>query len=141
MAECKEHWCHVVGKLQRLVPVYVAQHYCEQKKFYANKEFRNTILSRSLHLLNWTADCEDNFGCWFPLSSDSGLGFDFAIYNSGQGASWGVGIGGSSLSCIANLLALTRLREERMQDVKELRETLSTPLQQHDLDTSHGMSL
>ena len=139
-AKCREYWCHEVGKLQRLLPAHVAQHYCEEKPFDGKKPFRNTKLLRTLRFRNWTSTADNNFESWFPLTQDNRLGFDFAIYNDQEGRVQGVrqpALLGSS----RNSAALSALLEARIRDFDELRGVFATPLQKWDLDTSHGMIL
>ena len=150
MAQRHEHWCDIVGRLQRLVPVHVAQHYCERIPFDGKKPFRNTTLLRALRFRNWTSTATDNFESWFPLTRDNRLGFDFGIYNwpTGRNRSiaqpqgWGRGpVALQAFVVFQNSAALSALLDARTQDVATLRERFATPLENWDLDTSHGMTL
>lgn len=140
-AQCQEHWCHIVGMLQRLVPAHVAQHYCEEKPFDGKKPFRNTTLLRALRFRNWTSTAADNFESWFPLTRDNRLGFDFAIYNWGPGRETASASAARPFDGEENSAALSALLKARTQDFAELRELLAMPLQKWDLDMSHGMTL
>ena len=139
LAQWEEHWCHVVGPLQRLVPAHVAQHYCEDKLFDGKKPFNGAAFSRSLQFYNSLLNRRES---WFPLSrdkQDNRLGFDFAIYNwpaprvlaGGRAARQGA---------LLNLAALSALCEVGTSNIAGLSERLATPLQKQDLDASHRMS-
>jgi hypothetical protein len=129
----EEHWHHVLGIFQRLVPAHVAQHYCDGEIFDGNKPFHGANFSRSLQFSNFLSGNRES---WFPLSQDNRLGFDFAIYN------WdgSCGVVGSPGVAEANLAALTALCKVGTNNIETLGERLATPLQKRDLDARYGTS-
>lgn len=125
--EQKEHWCHIVGQLQRLLPANVAQHYCEAIKFNEDKNF-HAILSRSLEVDNYSVTSNQ---LWFS----NRLGADYAIYHCdrlfSQYAMYSAyGVTGSAQSDSA---ALSTLCETRTKDIKALGVKLAMPVEQWDL--------
>ena len=139
IAERQTYWCSVVGAAQRLVPVHVAQHYCDQENnFNEKKPFHHTRLSRTFLLYLWEFRGRNHlkqFKPWFPLTQNSGLGFDFAIghsLNENRLTHFS-----ATTMPVAELQdvrrcspALYTLREARLQDIIALRAQLATPLQQ-----------
>jgi hypothetical protein len=135
-----EYWCKKVGGAQRLVPVYVANYYCDSKRsFDPTPKFNEDELSRSLEFYNY--DSESTVS-WFPLSSSSGLGFDFAIM-CGQGwvpdklgqrvgaVGWRWGCTDAGVSAI-NLAAVTALYKVRQSEFTQLKQQLQNPAFESD---------
>jgi hypothetical protein len=128
-----------VAKEQRNVPAHVAQQ-CRNPdlKLYPLASFNvdredipKEALPRDLTIINAITGRHDS---WFPLAtSNSGLGFDFAV------RVWGVGIndrgaeGHWSMVSDADLMVVTSLDEARTSDLATSRKNLSPPSMSHGL--------
>lgn len=114
-----------VGKEQRNVPAHVAQEYCRtERPFSPTPTFSEDTLPRSLIFYNYKTKQNE---CWFPpITSDSGLGFQFSFR---RGADLQVGyMSGDWFWCASyatlDLRAITRLDEVRSLDLTRSREHL-----------------
>ena len=121
-----EAWMKV-GKAQRDVPVHVAHEYCRPDRLFDPlPSFTEEALPRDLtcyHLINMV-----DIKSWFPLSSPSGLGFDFASTRLNVGC---VGIDQDFfLSARFDLAAVRHLDKVRIADLTQSRENLSRPASQ-----------
>lgn len=115
-----------VGKAQRNVPAHVAQEYCRlDRSFDPRPEFNEATLPRVLTFYNWTTSRRDS---WFPLTtSNSGLGFDFALIRVCWPACVGGGVGRDARQALDDLAAIIRLDEVRTVDLTQSREHLNPP--------------
>jgi hypothetical protein len=117
-----------VGKAQRNVPAHVAQEYYRpDRSFNPRPEFNEATFPRLLTFYNWTTGKEDS---WFPLTANSGLGFDhsFGFVRTAMfdhGLISGCGYADDTLH---NLAAITRLDEVRTVDLAQSREYLKQPV-------------
>ncbi|AMQ26616.1 TPA: hypothetical protein JBF46_00675 [Legionella pneumophila] len=123
-----------VGKAQRNVPAHVAHEYCRPgRSFYPCPPFNEPTLPRVLTFYNLATDRDDS---WFPLtSSNSGLGFAFALIRAAGEAAAGVRLRGFWMQVSWDLEAITRLDEVRTADLTLSREHLNPPA------ISHGLSM
>ncbi len=127
----------VVGKAQRDVPAHVAQEYCrEDRSFSLTPQFNKAVLPRALTFYNFNTPANES---WYPLSSsNSGLGFDFAlIYGRPLGQSVGrmVRSAGPPEPPAVDLAAITRLDKVRTIDLTLSRNHLNPPA------AAQGMSM
>ena len=126
----EEAWMKV-GKAQRDVPVHVAHEYCRpDRSFDPRPSFTEEALPRLLTFSNSITHIKS----WFPLSSSSGLGFDFALTralhdscNAHRGAHHDVPLllFVPLYLPVIDLEAVHRLDEVRIADLTQSRENLS----------------
>ncbi len=109
--KCNFFWRKVIGYVQRQITAYDAQIFCSGVKCVL--ENKNQF-ERSLNL--------GNVGRWFPLSIESGLGFDFAYYSSFGGQTKLVT---SILTVPRHIPGAKNYVEEKQRALAELRESLS----------------
>jgi len=97
-------WQKIIGYVQRQMTAYDAQVHCSGIQ-------NETKFSRTLSLAN--------SGEFFPLSCDSGLGFDFVVFSR-------CSVGGGESRVVAALVALVarKLCETKTNNLDELRESL-----------------
>jgi SidC N-terminal domain len=125
----------VVGKAQRDLPAHVAQEYCRpNRSFHPTPEFNEETLPEDLTFYNHRKKSND---LWFPLaSSNSGLGFDFALLHGhwplrGRRLVMGTADSPSTLDMVMlDLEAVTRLDEVRTDELTQSRKQLK-PLAIH----------
>jgi hypothetical protein len=114
-----------VGKAQRDVPAHIAQEYCRPDGAFSTIHITLPRVFTFYHSDTGSANS------WFPLvTSDSGLGFNFALLRgAGQSAATGlVGLRGPGWSTSQlDLTAVTRLDEVRTADLGISREHLNPP--------------
>jgi hypothetical protein len=125
--QCVEYWRKTVGGAQRLVPVYVANYYCNPEcSFNPIPKFNEDELPRTLKFYNYRSD---SIVSWFPLSSSSGFGFDFAIMR-GEAAREACGLrwGWAAGKCMGqDLAAVTALYKVRQSEFTQLKQQLQNP--------------
>ncbi len=73
-------WQKVIGYVQRQMTAYDAQIHCSRTKDISNILTTEKSFERRLDLTNG--------GNFFPLTIDSGLGFDFTVYGYARASSW-----------------------------------------------------
>ncbi|KTC65657.1 SidC homolog (plasmid) [Legionella adelaidensis] len=129
----KAAWMNV-GLAQRDVPAHVAQEYCRpDRSFHPCPLFNEPVLPRILTFYNWLTKRDKP---WFPLISNSGLGFDFALMRWGKREGpepcgpWVNGIGAAH-----DLAAVSRLDAVRTADLTLSWKHLNSPA------ISHGVSI
>ncbi|MFJ1269247.1 hypothetical protein ACD661_11835 [Legionella lytica] len=121
----QEAWMKV-GMAQRDVPAHVAHEYCGKTRF---PSLDGENLPRALTFDNVMGTADKS---WFPLSSSSGLGFDFALMRMlpGKGGCHAVQahLGEGALAraiCYGDWGRLCELDELRITDLTQSRENLS----------------
>ena len=126
----EEAWMKV-GKAQRDVPVHVAHEYCRpDRSFDPLPSFTEKALPRLLTFYNYIT----NIKSWFPLSSSSGLGLEFALtrvrgwhqigYDPIRTFTTDGAPSTGALVCV-NLAAVRHLDKVRIADRTQSRENLS----------------
>lgn len=119
-----EAWMKV-GIAQRDVPAHVAHEYCRpNRSFYPLPAFNEKKLPRVLTFDNFAATDKS----WFPLSSSSGLGFDFAVGRMGCDRAFATDL--LPFSHPADLASVSHLDKVRIVDLTQSRENLSRPVSQ-----------
>lgn len=120
-----------IGKAQRDVPAHLAHEYCRKdRSFDQSTSFNEESLLRDLSFQNNFTDDR----VWFPLSSSSGLGFDFALMHSlgypYRGMLMANMYDGSEnlINSKSDLAALRKLEETRTLDLTQSRDNLSQSL-------------
>jgi hypothetical protein len=130
--QCVEYWCKKVGGAERLVPVYVANYYCDRNhSFDPVPKFNEDELPRTLEFYNYLSKSTVS---WFPFSSSSGLGFDFAIGRGGARARGGVASGPGA--AWRDLAAVTTLYKVRQSEFTQLKQQLQNPAFESDRSPS-----
>ena len=139
-----------VGLPQREVPAHIAQEYCHPNRSFndvcQNKSLLNTStpanLKRQLKFYNFETSANDS---WFTRgsdSSDSGLGFSFAILRAagrGVGRSWAGGVAAAgSRQAHVDLSAIEAIDEVRTGDLKKSLDNLNRPIIVQE-PPSHGV--
>ena len=127
----EEAWMKV-GKAQRDVPVHVAHEYCRpDRSFDPLPSFTEEALPRVLTFCNYVT----NIKSWFPLSTSSGLGFDFALTRADVWrVRWDVAPMGRwtprPVRAGLDLAAVRHLDEVRIAGLTQSRENLNRPASQ-----------
>ncbi len=130
--EMNNHWRTGVGGAQRLVPMHVVNHYCNQTPFVPTPTFKEAALKRTQTFNTWVYARKESW--FFPRrrAGESRLGVDFAIYkSSGMGCAWGREQPGDwtpwSL-CAGDRAAVNALCEVRTTEFGELKLRLEQAL-------------
>ncbi len=120
-------WITKVGGAQRLIPVHVAQHYCDtNESFDSIPSFKKEEFRRVLRIFSWVTQLIEN---WFPLSESSGLGFDFAILRGERHTACAANFPPSKAEATMDWTAMTELRKVRgTEDLESFMTQLKTPL-------------
>ncbi len=127
MAAMQAAWM-IVGKAQRDVPAHIAQEYCMKGRyFFPVPQFNQVSLQRCLTFFNFITSTT---GFWFPLgSSDSGLGFGFAIVSRPQYMMSSLGVSDATPECAAaDLAAIILLDKVRAADLAISKANLNSPV-------------
>ncbi|KTC65034.1 SidC homolog (plasmid) [Legionella adelaidensis] len=120
-----------IGLAQRDIPAHAAQEYCrEDRSFFPCPEFNETTLPRNLTFYDAKRECDVFL---FPLDSNVGLGFTFALMRGAWSkAAEAAGEVGFYLAH-NDLEAITRLDAVRTADLIQSRANLTGPsLQGYD---------
>ncbi len=115
-----------VGLAQRDVPAHVAQEYCRpDRAFDPCPPFNEPALPRILTFYNWITSRAES---WFPLtSSNSGLGFDFALFRAARTLGAHPSLGDSDWRVTSDLAAVRCLDEVRTVELTQSRKHLNPP--------------
>lgn len=131
-----------VGLLQRDVPAHIAQEYCHPNRSFEDvvKEAetqKSTLLDaadpnnlvRQLNFYNWGTDADDSWFTPDSYSSNSGLGFSFAILRGTGDYEWA----GAVCPCpgrvcsLVDLAAIEAIDKARTDDLKQSLANLVAP--------------
>ncbi|MCL9683145.1 hypothetical protein [Legionella maioricensis] len=127
--ERRAHWCKVIGKEQRMLPMNVRQHYCDpDESFYPTPTFDKQELKRGLKLHTFAKDEDDIWN-----SGLIGLGEDFGITRcDGVGGAWEVMGGGGRPLATIDLAAISALCKMRTIDLGLLKKQLEQLIQKSE---------
>jgi hypothetical protein len=127
-----------VGLPQRDVPAHIAQEYCHPDRSFEEVSENPSLLDatnpnnlvRQLKFYNWDTGANDSWFTRDSYSSNSGLGFSFAILRFVAGAAYGrCGVGrGAGRSCSGlDLAAIEAIDKARTDDLKQALANLAAP--------------